>query len=83
MHMKTAISIPDDLFEAGEATAKRLGVSRSELYRIALREFLAEHDGLTVTEALDVVYADEHVDEARVDPVLQRLQAASIEGEDW
>lgn len=83
MDMKTAISIPDELFEAGEAAAKRLGVSRSELYRIALREFLADRDGSAVTEALDAVYAERQNEEARVDPLLQRLQSASIEEEHW
>jgi metal-responsive CopG/Arc/MetJ family transcriptional regulator len=83
MNMKTAISIPDALFEAGEAAAKRLGLSRSELYRTALREFLAEHDARTVTEALDAVYAEDQCEEAQVEPMLRSLQAASIEDEDW
>ncbi|MEK7329802.1 MAG: ribbon-helix-helix protein, CopG family, partial [Candidatus Eisenbacteria bacterium] len=30
--MKTAISLPDSLFRSGDALAKRLGVSRSELF---------------------------------------------------
>jgi len=35
--MKTAISIPDDLFATAEQLAARFGVSRSELYVTALR----------------------------------------------
>jgi metal-responsive CopG/Arc/MetJ family transcriptional regulator len=35
--MKTAISIPDDVFEQVEETAARLGMSRSELLTRAAR----------------------------------------------
>ncbi len=80
--MKTAISIPDDLFTVAEDAAQRLGVSRSELYRRALREFLAEHDVRAVTEALDTVYSD-RPEESLLDPVLGRLQLASLPDEEW
>jgi metal-responsive CopG/Arc/MetJ family transcriptional regulator len=38
--MKTAVSIPDDLFRLAEAAARRLQVSRSQLYATALSVFL-------------------------------------------
>jgi len=80
--MKTAISIPDELFTVAEDAAKRLGVSRSELYRRALREFLAEHDVRAVTEALDAVYSGQP-EASQVDPGLARLQLASLSDEGW
>lgn len=80
--MKTAISIPDDLFEAAERAAEHLGVSRSELYRRALREFLAEHGDRSVTAALDAVYSD-RPEESRLEAGLSRLQEASLSREDW
>ena len=46
--MKTAISLPDALFRAGDALAKRMKLSRSELYARALAEFLAKHRGYAV-----------------------------------
>ena len=48
--MKTAISLPDDLFQAVERLAKRLGVSRSELYRRAVRFFLRDHKEFKLEE---------------------------------
>jgi metal-responsive CopG/Arc/MetJ family transcriptional regulator len=57
--MKTAISIPDSLFEDAEALAHRLHVSRSELYASALRAFVQEHDEVEKRRALDEVYARE------------------------
>lgn len=54
--MKTAISLPDDLFGQAETMAAQLRVSRSELYSRALQEFLARHAPDRITEALDAFY---------------------------
>lgn len=51
--MKTAISIPDDVFEAAERLAERLDKSRSQLYSEAVAEFVFRHDPETLTERLD------------------------------
>jgi len=80
--MKTAISIPDELFGAAERAAKRLGLSRSELYRRALAAFLERHSERLVTQALDAVYGSEP-EESRLDPVLEHLQRASVPRERW
>lgn len=78
--MKTAISIPDQLFEAAEELAKRLGVSRSELYQRAVRRFVEEHSNDEITEALNRVY--DGVD-STLDPVLAAMQFASLGDEEW
>lgn len=81
--VKTAVSIPDGLFESAEGFAKRQGMSRSELYASALREYLAEHEAEGITERLDAVYAGERgAEESRFDPVLGRMQAESLPAED-
>ncbi|MHB0981711.1 MAG: ribbon-helix-helix protein, CopG family [Thermoleophilia bacterium] len=51
--MKTAISIPDDVFDEAEALARRMNKSRSEIYSRAVREYVARHSAGKVTEALD------------------------------
>lgn len=53
--MKTAISIPDDVFEDAERLAGRLRTSRSQLYARAVSEFVARHDDDLVTAAMDEV----------------------------
>ena len=75
--MKTAISLPDDLFEAADELAEKLGVSRSRLYARALSEYVANHSESDVTERLDAVYGE--VD-GRLDPVLEQLQGYSVGG---
>ncbi len=73
--MKTAISLPDALFEQGEAEAKKLGVSRSELYARALSAFVLSRQANTVTERLNRVYS---ADSAEIDPVLFEMQLRSL-----
>ena len=51
--MKTAISIPDDVFADAESLAKTLNASRSQLYSRAVREFVARHSPERVTAALN------------------------------
>jgi metal-responsive CopG/Arc/MetJ family transcriptional regulator len=51
--MKTAVSIPNDVFEEAERLAQRLKRSRSDLYSRALREYLARHAPDRVTEAMN------------------------------
>jgi len=78
--VKTAVSIPNPVFEAAEELACRLGVSRSELYARALSDFLEKRLDRRVTERLDEVYAHE---ESGLDPALARLQAASLPRDEW
>lgn len=53
--MKTAVSIPDDVFLQAEELAQREGKSRSQVYREALVEYLLRRDPATITEAIDRV----------------------------
>jgi len=56
--MKTAVSVPDDLFAQADRLARRTRRSRSEVYSEALREYVARHAPDEVTAALDAVAAD-------------------------
>lgn len=56
--MKTAVSLPDDLFLQAERFARKLGKSRSQIYREALAEYLLRRDRDEVTSALDAVVGD-------------------------
>jgi len=53
--MKTAVSVPDDVFQRAEHLARRVGMSRSEVYSRALREYVARHAPDEVTEAVNLV----------------------------
>lgn len=77
--VKTAVSIPDSIFEAADQMAKRLGLSRSELYARALVKQLSDEVDDAVTARLDAVYSSEKSD---LPPALaddQRRRLRSIE----
>jgi metal-responsive CopG/Arc/MetJ family transcriptional regulator len=77
--MKTAISIPDATFARVEASAARLGVSRSEFFARAAERWLADLDDAQTTAAIDAVLGDDEQDIAFV------KRAASMAGQysDW
>ncbi|MGA2132988.1 MAG: ribbon-helix-helix protein, CopG family [Bryobacteraceae bacterium] len=56
--MKTAVPIPDALFQDAERLAKRTRKSRSQLFSDAVREYLARHSTDEVTAAMDRVCAE-------------------------
>ena len=62
MGMKTAVSIPDEVFAEAERLRRRMDTSRSELYSRALREFVARHGPDHVTEALDQIHGEFEAD---------------------
>jgi metal-responsive CopG/Arc/MetJ family transcriptional regulator len=78
--MKTAVSIPDRLFNSADALARRLGVSRSRLYATALAEYLAKHQAAKVTERLNAVYSREP---SEVDERLRRAQRRAVTRREW
>jgi metal-responsive CopG/Arc/MetJ family transcriptional regulator len=51
--MKTAVSIPDDVFAGAERLARRTKKSRSQLFSDAVKEYVARHAPEDVTDASD------------------------------
>ena len=75
--MKTAVSIPTPLFQQAERRARKLGVSRSELYARALERLLRQEPDLDVTKALEAVYS---ADDSSIDrPLAVAQQRATAE----
>ena len=78
--MKTAVSVPDELFRLAEVAARRLRVPRSRLYATAISEFLNRQQEGAVTERLNEAYSRLP---AKVDSALHRAQLRSIEKDSW
>lgn len=51
--MKTAISVPDDIFDRASRRAKALGLSRSEFFARAADNYLDQLDAHSVTRQVD------------------------------
>jgi len=78
--MKTAVSLPDELFRLAEGAARRLRVSRSQLYAKAIAEFLQRQDSSAITDRLNDVYSRRP---AKVDSALHRAQMKSLDKDAW
>jgi metal-responsive CopG/Arc/MetJ family transcriptional regulator len=78
--MKTAISLPDPVFEEAESLAKQLGVSRSELYTNALKAYLQKYNRDQTLNKLNQIYAEES---SALDPILAKIQFMSLPSENW
>jgi metal-responsive CopG/Arc/MetJ family transcriptional regulator len=78
--MKTAVSIPDEVFEEAERLATELQTSRSQLYSRALQEFVARHTPNRLTEAMNRVIDEVGVE---IDEFSQRASRRVLEQVDW
>ncbi len=56
--MKTAVSIPEEVFREAERLARLMKKSRSALYSRALAEYVARHAPDHVTEAMNRALAE-------------------------
>jgi metal-responsive CopG/Arc/MetJ family transcriptional regulator len=78
--MKTAVSIPEDIFKGAERLARRTKKSRSRLFSDALKEYLARHATDEVTEAMDRVCTE--LGETK-DPFVSSAARRVLERSEW
>ena len=78
--MKTAVSIPNELFEVAERLARRTRKSRSRLFSDALREYVARRSPDKVTESMD--HALSVVGE-ETDPFITLASRRRLEQAEW
>ncbi len=71
--MKTAISVDDDLVREADRTAREIGVSRSRLFSLAMRNFLRNRRHEKIVEELNRVYGGEP--EKAATPQAARMKA--------
>jgi predicted transcriptional regulator len=79
--MKTAISIPDDVFQEADRLAAESGQSRSQLYSRAVREYIARHSAERITAALDKVYSEPE-DESELE-FLRKAARETLGRQEW
>lgn len=78
--MKTAVSVPNEIFERVERLARDAGRSRSEVYSAALREYVARHAPDQITESLDRVVEQA---EAGKDAFVEAAGHRILEAAEW
>jgi metal-responsive CopG/Arc/MetJ family transcriptional regulator len=75
--MKTAISLPDALYEDAEQTARAMGIPRSQLYARAVSEFIQRHKREEITLRLNDVYErmeNQPTSELPTEPSVETMQ---------
>lgn len=78
--MKTAISVPNDVFELSERLAKKLKVSRSKIFAMGIKKLGEVYEENEVTANLNKFYENER---AEIDPILMKMAALSLPKEEW
>lgn len=78
--MKTAISIPNDIFELSKRLAKKMKVSRSAIFAMGVKKLGEEHDDQEITARLNKFYGKQ---KAELDPVIVQMAALSLPKEEW
>ncbi len=78
--MKIAVSIPNPIFFIAENIAKKLGISRSKLFSLAIEEFINNHTWDDVTGKLNNIYSHQN---NKLDDLIYDIQLLSTAEEDW
>ena len=78
--MKTAISVPNEVFQLSEKLAKKLKVSRSAIFAMGVKKLAEEHDEDEIIAQINRVC--EKVDTS-VDPVLFQMAMLSLPKDEW
>jgi metal-responsive CopG/Arc/MetJ family transcriptional regulator len=79
--MKTAVSVPDDIFLQADQLADKMKTSRSALYARALREFLARHNEHSLTSDMNTVVAT--LNGAPLDDFGKRAANSALQRVEW
>ncbi len=80
--VKTAISIQESLYERADDLARRLHLSRSQLYARALDDFLKKHESRRLLDAINSALDDEPDPEEKERLAgMRRIQRKRVEGQ--
>jgi hypothetical protein len=78
--MKTAISVPTDVFQTSERLAKKLKVSRSAVFAMGIKKLAEEYDDDEITAKLNEYYGKK---KAELDSVIMQMAALSLPNDEW
>ncbi|WP_062303362.1 ribbon-helix-helix protein, CopG family [Demequina subtropica] len=81
--MKTAISLPDAVFEAVTTRAAALGMSRSEFFSVAAQRYLRDLDEAALTGRIDSVLERIAIAEDESTAFAAQVGRGLLESEDW
>lgn len=77
--MKTAISVPNEVFELSERLAKKLKVSRSQIFAMGVKKLGEEYDD-DITARINKVCEET---DTSLDPFWKKLQSQALPKDEW
>ncbi len=80
-NVKTAISIRKSLFEQAESLARRMKISRSHLFALALEEYIRRQENRELLAQINAAYADKPNTERMIRHKMRRTHRHLVEGE--
>ena len=82
--MKTAVSLPDDLFEKVDQLAEELHLSRSRIFAEAVRDYIAKQKNEEILRTLNQVYSEAETEEEKtVRKKNKKRYARTLKAEKW
>jgi metal-responsive CopG/Arc/MetJ family transcriptional regulator len=81
--MKTAISVPDEIFEQAAGRAAELGISRSEFFARAARRYLDELAARSITSQIDQALLAAGDDDSGASAAAAGRSQLAAAGDDW
>lgn len=81
--VKTAISLDENLFNRVNKLAKKMHVTRSRLFTLAVDDFLKKQENEYLLAQLNKAYADTDDEEMRISSSMKSKQRKIVEQESW
>ena len=82
--MKTAVSLPDDLFEKVEELAEELHLSRSRIFAEAVQDYIAKRKNEEILRTLNTVYSEAETEaEKTLRKYSKKRYARTLKAEKW
>ncbi|MEM7592017.1 MAG: hypothetical protein AAF383_10965 [Cyanobacteria bacterium P01_A01_bin.83] len=77
--VKTAVSLSEAVLSKADKLAVSLSTSRSQIFELALSEFIARHQNQQMLEQLDAVYSEDSVEEIELIRQMKSVHKSVVE----
>ncbi|MDJ0532480.1 MAG: hypothetical protein QNJ70_08280 [Xenococcaceae cyanobacterium MO_207.B15] len=77
--VKTAVSLSETVLSEADKLAQSLSTSRSQIFEMALSEFISRHQNQQILEQLNSVYSEKSTEEITLTQQMKPLQKSIVE----
>ncbi|MEM8828227.1 MAG: hypothetical protein AAGE96_02585 [Cyanobacteria bacterium P01_G01_bin.19] len=77
--VKTAVSLSEAVLSEADKLAESLSTSRSQIFELALSEFISRHQNQQMLEQLDAVYSEDSAEEIELTRQMKTVQQSVVE----